>query len=38
MERNVVLICVSASFLGVFAAALGFAAEGTRIKVMTHES
>ncbi|KAJ8650568.1 hypothetical protein MRB53_003591 [Persea americana] len=33
MERNVVLVCVSASFLGVLAAALGFAAEGTRIKV-----
>ncbi|RWR87268.1 hypothetical protein CKAN_01620500 [Cinnamomum micranthum f. kanehirae] len=33
MEKNVVLVCLAVGFLGVLAAALGFAAEATRIKV-----
>ena len=37
MEKNVVLVCLSVGFLGVLAAALGFAAEATRIKVMTDD-
>lgn len=37
MEKNVVLVCLAVGFLGVLAAALGFAAEATRIKVMTDE-
>ena len=33
MERKVVVVCVAVGLLGLLSAALGFAAEGTRIKV-----
>jgi hypothetical protein len=33
MERKVVVVCAVVGFLGVLSAALGFAAEGTRVKV-----
>ncbi|WOL13221.1 hypothetical protein Cni_G21990 [Canna indica] len=33
MEKNVVMICAFVGFLGLVSAALGFAAEATRIKV-----
>jgi hypothetical protein len=33
MERKVVVVCSVVGFLGVLSAALGFAAEGTRVKV-----
>ncbi|XP_077234839.1 transmembrane protein, putative (DUF1218) [Tasmannia lanceolata] len=33
MERKVLLVCGSVAFLGLLAAALGFAAEATRVKV-----
>ncbi|XP_068635831.1 protein DESIGUAL 2 [Aristolochia californica] len=33
MERNVLLVCISVGFLGILAAALGFAAEAKRVKV-----
>ncbi|KAG9454362.1 hypothetical protein H6P81_007266 [Aristolochia fimbriata] len=33
MERKVLLVCVSVGFLGLLAAALGFAAEAKRVKV-----
>ncbi|URE37198.1 hypothetical protein MUK42_08086 [Musa troglodytarum] len=33
MEKNVVMICAAVSFLGLLSAALGFAAEATRIRV-----
>ncbi|CAL9167675.1 unnamed protein product [Musa hybrid cultivar] len=33
MEKNVVMVCAAVGFLGLLSAALGFAAEATRIKV-----
>jgi hypothetical protein len=33
MERRVVIVCSVVGFLGILSAALGFAAEGTRVKV-----
>ena len=33
MERKVVAVCAVVGFLGVLSAALGFAAEATRVKV-----
>lgn len=33
MERKVVVVCAVVGFLGVLSAALGFAAEATRVKV-----
>lgn len=33
MERKAVVVCALVGFLGVLSAALGFAAEGTRVKV-----
>jgi hypothetical protein len=33
MERKVVIVCSVVGFLGILSAALGFAAEGTRVKV-----
>ncbi|GJN29793.1 hypothetical protein PR202_gb18116 [Eleusine coracana subsp. coracana] len=33
MERKVVIVCAVVGFLGVLSAALGFAAEATRVKV-----
>jgi hypothetical protein len=33
MERKVMAVCAVVGFLGVLSAALGFAAEGTRVKV-----
>ncbi|CAL9189050.1 unnamed protein product, partial [Musa hybrid cultivar] len=33
MEKNVAMICAAVSFLGLLSAALGFAAEATRIRV-----
>ncbi|XP_072969010.1 protein DESIGUAL 2 [Typha angustifolia] len=33
MEKKVVVVCIVVGFLGLLSAALGFAAEGTRVKV-----
>jgi hypothetical protein len=38
MERKVVVVCAVVGFLGVLSAALGFAAEGTRVKVRSYVS
>lgn len=34
MERKVIVVCIVVGFLGLLAAALGFAAEAKRIKVI----
>lgn len=38
MERKVMVVCAVVGFLGVLSAALGFAAEATRVKVRTRFS
>ena len=38
MERKALVVCALVGFLGVLSAALGFAAEGTRVKVRTPEA
>lgn len=37
MEKKVVWVSMAVGFLGILSAALGFAAEATRVKVMFHE-
>ncbi|RRT82989.1 hypothetical protein B296_00010394 [Ensete ventricosum] len=36
MEKNKVMVCAAVGFLGLLSAALGFAVEATRIKVLAY--